>query len=164
MLRVVRRYYFHRYSWQCSECTLRNRNDLHFCTACDTARPVCVVASASNGTSSSASDTSKNDEYELMESRIRSASSSISRLLLKNQRTSWTCSACASSNPCTRYTCDNASCRQARSVLTLRPDTASRKRQESYRTADATGTLSQGETELMKDLRLVEESEARNRW
>lgn len=107
-----------------------------------------------------------NDEYELLEDRLSSAPSQISQLLKRRNsnnrdksRTTWQCSSCTFINPFSKYSCEM--CHQARCVLTLRPDTAMRAR-NSYRSNS--GTLSNGESEPMEELRAGEESEAKRKW
>lgn len=141
-------------SWVCVRCTLRNTNLAQRCSVCESKRP-------SGRGDFAALDPSDNEDYQLIERRLSSASSSISQLLKRPSKTHWQCSACTFNNPYSKYSCEM--CQQARSVLTLRPDTASRARQNSTYRSNA-GTLSHGESELMEELRRVEENEARDRW
>lgn len=161
--------------WNCERCTLRNLNLAANCRACNASRP------AVNGVTSTHMRTNThlnqqvvemvsgteyantNDDYQLIRSRVSSASSSISQILedRRDARTHWDCSACTFQNQVTKYSCEI--CQQARSVLTLRPDTASHRiRSLSYRSPS--GTLSHGESELMEDLRHGEEAEATEKW
>ncbi|KAI1286999.1 Calpain-D [Halotydeus destructor] len=141
-------------SWICSKCTLRNLNLTSKCSACETPRK-----STLNGLPLYTDD---NDDYALINHRINSASVNISEMLSRTgNRSHWQCSACTFSNPYSKYSCEM--CHQARSVLTLRPDTAGSNRQVAG-SRYSTGTLAQGESELMDDLRQVEENEARINW
>ncbi|RWS27772.1 calcium-dependent cysteine protease-like protein [Leptotrombidium deliense] len=139
-------------SWICEKCTLRNANQVLKCEACDTSKPVDIVPL-------------DNEPEQLIWNRITSATSSLMYELFRrdstsNQRTHWECSACTYINPFTRYGCEM--CQQSRSILTLRPGTANRGRPPSgYRSNML--QICYGESELMEDLRKIEESEARDR-
>ena len=141
--------------WDCEICTLRNTNFALRCTACDAPRPVAATA-----LKPLVDLTADEDEVQIVNSMISSVSTVISEL--SGARTTWECSACTFINPISQYSCDV--CNQDRSVLTLRPDTASRRRNMSYRSNTYSGTLSRGESELMEDLRRIEEDQARNSW
>ena len=176
--------------WDCDRCTLRNVNAASECTACGTKRPssgseaVPVVTSPrsrrSDGPSLVRGDSTDTDEETnnraLKASKTSSHSNSTQPSSEPNETakttsawttsalatSAWTCSACTLINPLSRYSCE--ACHQSRSVLTLRPDTASRNRSAATYRSTYSGTLSRGESELMEDLRKIEESEARNKW
>lgn len=180
--------------WDCSRCTLRNINTALVCHACREPKPGTVITMAvhplpplpvcpENDLISLEDD---NEEYQLIRSRVSSASSSISQILedRRDTKTHWECSSCTFVNRVCRFSCEM--CRQSRSVLTLRPDTARKRRklpnaspcpqldpfQEGGRKRNPSsssskvnpyqeGTLSHGESELSQDLRDSDEKDAK---
>lgn len=144
--------------WDCERCTLRNPNVSNRCSACDTKRPVVTIPELDPLVDLTVDE--EGDEVQIVNSMISSCSTVISEM--SGARTEWECSACTFINPISRYSCDI--CSQDRSVLTLRPDTASKNRHMTYRSNSYSGTLSRGESELMEDLRRIEENEARTSW
>uniref|UniRef100_T1L551 Calpain catalytic domain-containing protein n=2 Tax=Tetranychus urticae TaxID=32264 RepID=T1L551_TETUR len=129
----------HEESWVCDRCTLRNSKNLEKCMVCESRRPIInqpFSQSVQNNLSTTRPDSTL------------------------GKRVKWECSACTYINPVSRYSCEM--CQQARSVLTMRPDTVSRSRTSTYRSVN--NTLCRGESELMEDLRMIEEGEARDRW
>lgn len=173
--------------WDCDRCTLRNPNVSIECTACGYKRqaseafdreesPEAVVTAPltpsrsrrSNGPPLARGDSTDTDEETNNRALKASKTSRSGAVSNTNQsksdeiKTTWTCSACTLINPLSRYSCEI--CHQSRSVLTLRPDTSSRNRALNTYRSTYSGTLSRGESELMEDLRKIEESEARNKW
>ncbi|CAM6001731.1 unnamed protein product [Sphagnum balticum] len=83
---------------------------------------------------------------------------------LTRNKSQWECSDCTFLNPSARFSC--AMCHHSRSILTLRPSSShlNRTLSPSYRSDSPTNTLCLGESELMEELRRIEETEARSRW
>lgn len=164
--------------WDCDRCTLRNVNLATSCKACSASKPISLTATSTQMrlNTDQASQSlipltpatdypNTNDDYQLIRSRVSSASSSISQILedRRDLRTHWECSSCTYQNQVSKFSCEI--CHQGRSVLTLRPDTALRgHRIRSLSHRSPSGTLSHGESELMEDLRHGEEAEATEKW
>lgn len=143
-------------SWVCKRCTLRNSIQSFECSACGCRfEEPNFVAQNHIG-----EDT---DEDIILIAPINSSSRISHRRDLTRNKSQWECSSCTFINPINRYYCEM--CAHSRSILTLRPESAHLNRQLSLSdTESTTNTLCHGESELIEDLRKVEENDARNRW
>ncbi|KAH9373608.1 hypothetical protein HPB48_014795 [Haemaphysalis longicornis] len=121
-------------SWVCPHCTLRNPNHLAECCACSTQRPTQRPSLTSGGTA-----------------RASTRNRRMAKLLGEPGEDAWECSSCTFLNTGPHAACEM--CCTSRSLVSLRPEAA--------RPRGATG---RGESELMEELRRIEESEARERW
>lgn len=145
-------------TWTCSSCTMENEMKRKCCATCEQPRfslsPLSPTSSLSASSRSETSSASKPNMW-------------------------WVCSGCRLRNSYVRYTCE--SCGQTRTLLTLRskPEVPPHRVDDSKQTDESETegdrlpfddeyysnfSLCRGRSELMEELRLLDEGEARQSW
>lgn len=129
-------------SWQCPRCTLRNPKNSTNCSACGTPKfkvlpnNTAVVPDTLTDAQLSCDGANAQSVPDLKKQPV-------------DTLTTWECSACTFHNPYSKVVCEI--CYTSRSLLSLRP--ASKDTNHSH-----------GESELIEDLRRIEEDNAKQRW
>ena len=137
-------------SWVCIWCTLRNPNHFQFCSACE-------VEKTADQMNQSSADAAPN----LADPKSTTGN---------RKEDKWHCYNCSHENSYSFSRC--SVCQQNRNLLTLRPKRYNQPDQnenESYSLDFDENyynnyTLAKGESELMEELRLLEENEAKSSW
>lgn len=143
-------------SWVCLWCTLRNPNHFQFCSACE------VEKSA---------DQMSRSNSQLDSRPVISVGMDLKSSTRSQKEEKWHCYNCSHENSYSFSRC--SVCQQNRNLLTLRPKRYNQpdkeNENESYslnfdETYYSNYTLAKGESELMEELRLLEENEAKSSW
>lgn len=142
-------------SWICAICTLRNPNHYQFCSACE-------IEKTDNQMDNS------NSDFVLNDGSIGEQKYTIP----KSKQDKWHCYNCGSHE--NSYSFSRCSiCQQNRNLLTLRPKRYNQLNNQNKEDDDSLNfdenyynnyTLCKGESELMEELRLLEENEAKSSW
>lgn len=142
-------------SWVCIWCTLRNPNHFQFCSACEVEKNADQMSQSSvdvaSGQAAAADQKSTTGNRNQKEDK-------------------WHCYNCSHENSYSFSRC--SVCQQNRNLLTLRPKRYNQPDQtenESYSLNFDENyynnyTLAKGESELMEELRVLEENEAKSSW
>ena len=144
-------------SWICLVCTLRNPNEFRRCSACEIERPLINLPNEMNNL----------NDFNLTNNNAR-----------QHQQDKWHCYNCSFENSYSNSRCKV--CLQNRNLLTLRPKRYNQQLQQQQQQADSAMinddslnfdenyynnyTLCKGESELMEELRMLEENEAKSSW
>ncbi|UYV62563.1 hypothetical protein LAZ67_2001108 [Cordylochernes scorpioides] len=141
--------------WTCVKCTLINAASDNFCIACGGSKLHSTRGAAArtlrHAESWACSQCTFRNPLSASKCNMCGAggASTWRNHTLRGAGALWECSSCTFHNAAGSAVCEM--CQTSRSLLSLRPE-------------PATAGPCQGETELMEELRAVEENDARNRW
>ncbi|XP_075736080.1 calpain-D [Rhipicephalus microplus] len=157
--------------WVCVKCTLINPGQDRFCSACGGSKlnsvaakryqtlkpheswvcPHCTLRNPNHLAECCACSTQRPSLINVGTARASTRNRRMTKLLGEPGEDAWECPSCTFLNSGPHAACEM--CCTSRSLVSLRPEAA--------RPRGATG---RGESELMEELRRIEESEARERW
>ena len=147
-------------SWVCAICTLRNPNHFQFCSACE------IEKTDHNRMNNLVVDSSTSSPNLSLANDLNSRS--------RSPKNKWHCYNCSHDNLYSFSRC--TICQQNRNLLTLRPkrysqptDLNNKDDNQNYSLNFDENyynnyTLCKGESELMEELRVLEENEAKSSW